>query len=150
MDLCGPMQEKSLGGARYFLLLKDYFSYWRTLYFIKQKSDTCKDLEDFIKKTEKTFSKEFKNSKIRQWFRIYKRRNQEHHSTLRHNSPENCVLYSTAKWSSRTGKSYNCGARQDASSGQWTSDESVGRSSQLCDLQFELDRNEQSVQRFSE
>jgi hypothetical protein len=60
MDLCGPMQEKSLGGARYFLLLKDDFSHWRTLYFIKQKSDTCKNLEDFIKKTEKHLPKGLK------------------------------------------------------------------------------------------
>jgi hypothetical protein len=60
MDLCGPMQEKSLGGARYFLLLKDDFSHWRTLYFIKEKSDTCKDLEDFIKRTEKYLPKGLK------------------------------------------------------------------------------------------
>lgn len=48
-DLCGPMQENSLGGARYFLLLKDDYSHWRTLYFINQKSETIHCLEDFFK-----------------------------------------------------------------------------------------------------
>lgn len=52
-DLCGPMQENSLGGARYLLLLKDDYSHWRTLYFIKQKTETTHCLEDFFRKTNK-------------------------------------------------------------------------------------------------
>lgn len=50
MDLCGPMQENSLGGARYFLQLKDDYSHWRTIYFIKQKSETSRCIEDFLQK----------------------------------------------------------------------------------------------------
>ena len=32
-DLSGPMQENSLGGARYFLMMKDDYSHWRSLYY---------------------------------------------------------------------------------------------------------------------
>lgn len=35
-DVCGPMQEKSIEGARYFLLFKDDFSNFRTVYFLKE------------------------------------------------------------------------------------------------------------------
>lgn len=52
-DLCDLMQENSLGSARYFLLLKNDYSHWRVLYFIKQKSETTHCLEDFFKKTAK-------------------------------------------------------------------------------------------------
>lgn len=38
-DVCGPMETTSLGGARYFLLLKDDFTNYRVVYFLKQKSD---------------------------------------------------------------------------------------------------------------
>lgn len=34
-DLAGQMQEKSLGGARYFLCLKDDFSKFRRVFFLK-------------------------------------------------------------------------------------------------------------------
>lgn len=49
----GPMQEKSIKGSKYFLLLKDDFSHYRTLYFIAAKSDVHSCLEDYVKKTEK-------------------------------------------------------------------------------------------------
>lgn len=52
-DLCGPMQEDSLGGSRFFLLLKDDYTHWRTLYFLKYKSETTESLEDFFKKVDK-------------------------------------------------------------------------------------------------
>lgn len=40
-DVCGPMEEASHGGSRYFLLLKDDFSHYRHVYFLKQKSEVC-------------------------------------------------------------------------------------------------------------
>ena len=50
------MQENSLGGARYFLMMKDDYSHWRKLYFIKNKSETwC--LKDFFKKIDKHLEK---------------------------------------------------------------------------------------------
>ena len=46
-------KKKSIKGSRYFLLLKDDFSYFRTLYFIAAKSDMYNCLEDYITKNEK-------------------------------------------------------------------------------------------------
>ena len=56
-DLSNPMQENLLGGVRYFLTIKDDYSYWRNLYFIKNKSEILRCLEDFIKKTDKHLEK---------------------------------------------------------------------------------------------
>ena len=52
-DISGPMQENSLGGARYFLMMKNDYSHWRSLYFIKNKSEISRCLEDFFKKIDK-------------------------------------------------------------------------------------------------
>ena len=57
-DLSGPMQENSLGGARYFLMMmKDDYSHWKSLYFIKNKLETSQCLEDFFKKTDNHLKK---------------------------------------------------------------------------------------------
>lgn len=37
--ICGPLQVKSIGGAKYFLLIKDEYSHYRTVFFIKQKDE---------------------------------------------------------------------------------------------------------------
>lgn len=47
-DLCGPIEEKSIGGSRYFLLLKDDFSNYRTIYFLTYKSETVEKIKEFI------------------------------------------------------------------------------------------------------
>ena len=47
-DVCGPMQETSLGGSRYFLLFKDDFSHFRTVYFLQQKSEVTKYFGQFL------------------------------------------------------------------------------------------------------
>lgn len=52
-DLCGPMQVNSIGGSRYFLLLKDDFSHFRTVYFMKNKAETELCIDDFLRKAEK-------------------------------------------------------------------------------------------------
>lgn len=51
-DVCGPMETESLGGARYFLLLKDDYSSYRHVYFMKNKSEVRKNIEKFILKAE--------------------------------------------------------------------------------------------------
>lgn len=38
-DVAGPMEIASVGGARYFLLLKDDLSNYRVVYFLKHKSE---------------------------------------------------------------------------------------------------------------
>lgn len=52
-DVCGPMEEDSLGGSRYFLLLKDDYSHFRFVYFMKQKSEAARNIKAFIKLSEK-------------------------------------------------------------------------------------------------
>lgn len=48
-DVCGAMQEVSFGGARYFVLFKDDFSHYKTVYFIKQKSEVAKLVEKYVR-----------------------------------------------------------------------------------------------------
>lgn len=48
MDLCGPMEVSSLGGAYYYLLIKDDYSRFRTVYFLSNKSDTVKHINKFL------------------------------------------------------------------------------------------------------
>lgn len=52
-DLCGPFQEVSMGGARYFLLFKDDHSHFRSVYFLKQKSEVHDKLKAYVKWAEK-------------------------------------------------------------------------------------------------
>ena len=47
-DLCGKMSKPSIGGANYFLLLKDDHSRYCFVYFLKEKSDTIKKLKEFF------------------------------------------------------------------------------------------------------
>lgn len=45
--MCGPFSEMSLGGARYYLLFIDEATDYRTVYFIKHKSDVYEKLKEF-------------------------------------------------------------------------------------------------------
>lgn len=49
MDLCGPMEVGSLGGAYYYLLIKDDYSRFRTVFFLSHKSETVKCVQKFLK-----------------------------------------------------------------------------------------------------
>lgn len=49
-DLCGPFETDSLGGARYYLLLKDDFTNYRVLHFINKKSETTEKILNFLNK----------------------------------------------------------------------------------------------------
>ena len=51
-DVCGPMQQQSIGGSRYFLLLKDNFSHFRKVYFMKEKSEVSKFLKIYLQEVE--------------------------------------------------------------------------------------------------
>lgn len=51
-DVCGPMPQASLGGARYFIIFKDEFSGWITTNFMKNKTEVLhhlKSLQAFYK-----------------------------------------------------------------------------------------------------
>lgn len=47
-DVCGPMQENSIGGSRYFLQLKDDYSHFRFVYFLKKKSEVAAKVKNAV------------------------------------------------------------------------------------------------------
>lgn len=47
------MEKVSLGGARYFLLIKDDFLSYQYVYFMKFKSEVKSNIEKFIKLSER-------------------------------------------------------------------------------------------------
>lgn len=47
-DVCGPMEVTSLGGNRYFVLFKDYYSKYRRVFFIKNKSEVAHCMRIFL------------------------------------------------------------------------------------------------------
>lgn len=47
-DLCGPFEQESIGGAKYFMLLKDDFSGFRFVYFLKHKNEVATVLKTFL------------------------------------------------------------------------------------------------------
>lgn len=51
-NVCGSMEAKSLGVASFFLLFKDDYSHYRTLYFLEHKSEVAQCLKDFLKKVQ--------------------------------------------------------------------------------------------------
>ena len=59
-DLCGPMQNESVGGAKFFLLLKDEASGFRTVYFLKHKDDTFEALKRYLNMVRNHFAREIK------------------------------------------------------------------------------------------
>lgn len=46
-DICGPMSQESLGGARFLATFKDEFSGRTSIYFMKQKSEVTYHFESF-------------------------------------------------------------------------------------------------------
>lgn len=59
-DICGPMECKSIGGARYFLLFVDDFSRMTFIYFLKAKSETLSYFKEF-----KSMVENYQNTKIK-------------------------------------------------------------------------------------
>lgn len=48
--MCGPFSETSIGGARYYLLFLNEATDYRTVYFIKHKSDVLENLKEYNNK----------------------------------------------------------------------------------------------------
>ena len=53
MDLCGPMQNTSLGGSEYFMLIIDDFSRLTWVFFLKHKSEAFLSLKEWVALVEK-------------------------------------------------------------------------------------------------
>lgn len=52
-DVCGPIEQTSLNGSRYFLLFKDDYSHFRFVYFLKHKSEVAEKCKNFVRLAEK-------------------------------------------------------------------------------------------------
>ena len=46
-DVCGPMETKSIGGSRFFLLFVDSYSRMTFIYFLKHKNEVFQKFKDF-------------------------------------------------------------------------------------------------------
>jgi hypothetical protein len=60
IDVCGPMQTRSLGGAFYFLLFIDDCTRYTWVYFLRRKSDVFKYFKEFRTMVEKQTGKSIK------------------------------------------------------------------------------------------
>lgn len=47
-DVCGPMPEPSFQGYRYYVIFKDELSKYRSVYFLRKKSDVTEKLKIFL------------------------------------------------------------------------------------------------------
>jgi hypothetical protein len=47
-DVCGPMHMATPRGSKYFVLFTDDFSGYRTVYFLKQKSEVADSFKDYV------------------------------------------------------------------------------------------------------
>lgn len=75
-DVCGPMEELSIGGNRYCVVFKDYFTKYRRIFFIEKKSEVsdcleiylneCKTTGHIVKSFMSDGGTEFCNYKVRQ------------------------------------------------------------------------------------
>lgn len=55
-DVCGPMHEISFGGSKYFVLFKDDYSNYRTVYFIQKKSEVAQLVEKYVRNVKSSTS----------------------------------------------------------------------------------------------
>ncbi|GFR13398.1 retrovirus-related Pol polyprotein from transposon TNT 1-94 [Trichonephila clavata] len=53
-DVCGPMQQQSLGGAKYYVCFKDDFTKYRRVFFMQSKNEVSKCLETFLNEAKNT------------------------------------------------------------------------------------------------
>ncbi|GFQ70017.1 retrovirus-related Pol polyprotein from transposon TNT 1-94, partial [Trichonephila clavata] len=54
IDVCGPMQQQSLGGAKYYVCFKDDFTKYRRVFFMQSKNEVSKRLEMFLNEAKNT------------------------------------------------------------------------------------------------
>ncbi|KAF2893486.1 hypothetical protein ILUMI_12687 [Ignelater luminosus] len=60
-DLCRPMETSSIGGSKYFLLVKKHYSHYRFIYFLKRKTEVKEKLIEFIEQAERETARKIKH-----------------------------------------------------------------------------------------
>ncbi|GFR28779.1 retrovirus-related Pol polyprotein from transposon TNT 1-94 [Trichonephila clavata] len=53
-DVCGPMQQQSLGSAKYYVCFKDDFTKYRRVFFMHSKNEVSKCPESFLNEAKNT------------------------------------------------------------------------------------------------
>lgn len=59
-DVCGPMNVESIGKSRYYVVFKDDYSGYRTIYCIRNKSEVQKKIEIFCTEIKTRFGENIK------------------------------------------------------------------------------------------
>lgn len=96
-DVCGPMQVESIGGSRYFLILKDDFSHFRFVFFMKYKSEVYEKVKLFLKLAQNSYGHnvqvfrsdngtEFINDKMK---KLFETEGIRHQKTVPYNPQQN-------------------------------------------------------------
>ncbi|KMQ91985.1 gag-pol polyprotein [Lasius niger] len=95
MDLCGPMENTSLGGSRYFMTIVDDHSRKIFIYFLEKKSQALECFEDFKKEAENQMERKIKairtdNGKefVNKEFSAFLRDSGIHHQTTIPHTPQ--------------------------------------------------------------
>ncbi|GFQ95390.1 retrovirus-related Pol polyprotein from transposon TNT 1-94 [Trichonephila clavata] len=52
IDVCGPMQQQSLGGAKYYVWFKDDFTKYYRVFFMQSKNEVSKCFETCLNETK--------------------------------------------------------------------------------------------------
>lgn len=97
-DLCGPMQVNSLGGARYFLLLKDDYSHFRIVHFLRNKSDAASKVMAFVNFVHTQTNHQIKAVRSDNGTEYTNKELIEFSRTKRHTTSVNCAVYAGAQW----------------------------------------------------
>lgn len=59
-DVCGPAEQASIGGSRYFLTFVDDFSRFTHVYFLQSKSQVAEKLKEYVAMVENTTGSKIK------------------------------------------------------------------------------------------
>ena len=59
-NVCGPIEQESLGRKRYFVLFEDVFSSFTKIYFIREKTEVAEKLKLFCSEIENQFNENIK------------------------------------------------------------------------------------------
>ena len=122
-DVCGPMTETSVGGARYYACFKNDYSKYRGLFFITKRR--CRTVyESFWKKWRLQDASQ--NFWVGQWKVIQLWSYTESARRIRSRAPTHLAIYSRTERCSRVRKSYNRGKRLLYASRQWIAERTVG------------------------
>jgi hypothetical protein len=112
-DVCGPMQQPSPNGSRYYVTFKDDFSGYRAIYILKSKSDVFDRFKLFVCKVKSETNHnirtlrsdgggEFLSTEFANWL-----------IAKMHSSRDNCSSHPATKRRNRTRSPHNRRSRTE-------------------------------------